>query len=206
MDSKEKTLIDDEINILIKKEMNNNEILLWSGKPVKRLVGKYDRKLFPYSLYVMFLALVWEVGVIITKAPIFMPILGIYFVCIAMYVFVGRFFYKSYLKKRTYYCITNKRVIIIKSLKENKIISKRIEDISIINKEIEKEEIGNIIFGNRISDGECCENTGMELLLCYFRSKIPDEPLIFYDLDRVSDVFKLINEVKYGNKYKDVLK
>lgn len=92
--------------------MGADEHILWKGKPaVRPLLSKGDVFMIPFSIIWCGFALFWEIGVLNSSAPSFFPILGIPFVCAGLYFVFGRFIYTAYLRKRTRYVITNKKII-----------------------------------------------------------------------------------------------
>lgn len=88
------------------------ETILWKGKPGKgHLFTAQDLFLIPFSIMWCGFAIFWEVGVITSGAPFFFCLWGIPFVCVGLYLVVGRFFWSAYIRKRTRYVITNKKII-----------------------------------------------------------------------------------------------
>ena len=67
--------------------------------------------MIPFSLVWCGFAFFWEFGVISSGAPIFMAIFGLPFIAVGLYITVGRFLWKAYIRKRTAYVITNKKII-----------------------------------------------------------------------------------------------
>ena len=89
-----------------------DEFILWKGKPSpKRPLSINELYLIPSSLLWFGVAAFWEVSAIILGAPYFFLIFGAVFVCIGLYLVFGRFLYATIMRKRTYYIITNKKII-----------------------------------------------------------------------------------------------
>jgi len=104
-------------------ELLGGEHLLWTGQPDPRVIfERVDIFLVPFSLLWGGFALVWEAGVLgsgvfgeghRSAAPWFFVLWGIPFVVIGLYFIAGRFFYKAWRKRRTYYALTTKRALIL---------------------------------------------------------------------------------------------
>ena len=102
----------DNINSWLKAYLNPDEYVLWSGKPGKgKLLNKRDIFLIPFSIVWFGFAVFWEASVFLTDAPFLFKLWGIPFILVGLYITVGRFFLNSYIRKRTTYVITNKKVI-----------------------------------------------------------------------------------------------
>jgi hypothetical protein len=113
--------IDPSSATAIQPELSSGENLLWSGQPNPSVIfHKEDAFLIPFSLLWGGFAIFWEaaasgmVGLARRDhAPGFFLLWGIPFVLIGQYLIWGRFLYAAWLKKSTYYGVTNRRVIII---------------------------------------------------------------------------------------------
>ena len=92
--------------------MAADEHILWKGKPsVRPLLTKSDAFMIPFSIFWCGFALFWEIGVLSSPTPSIFPIFGIPFVCVGLYLVFGRFIHTAYIRKRTRYVITNKKII-----------------------------------------------------------------------------------------------
>lgn len=188
--------VNDDINSLIREELIGGENILWSGQPEHKIFCKNDIKMIPFSILWGGFAMFWEISVLVMGAPIVMPIFGALFVLIGLYAMFGRFFYKAHVQKRTYYYVTNKRVIVAKVLGRTKIEAEYINSLTCINKDIKNDGSGDVIFGNIGFLISMYANTGMESLA---KGKAYGQiPLAFYDLARADEVSKIINEVRNG--------
>ena len=115
-------IIDPEASSKVQTELMSGETLLWAGKPNPSVVfHSDDLYLIPFSLLWGGFAIFWELGVLGYwgngprggTPPTFMALFGIPFVVIGQYFIWGRFLYDAWLKRRTYYAITNRRVLIV---------------------------------------------------------------------------------------------
>ncbi|MGB8356495.1 MAG: PH domain-containing protein [Chthoniobacteraceae bacterium] len=106
---------------ILSAQLDPGERLLWSGQPRGgiRLRGQ-DAVMIPFSLMWGGFAIFWECMALksVSKAHhpaagVF-PLFGIPFVLIGLYIIFGRFFFDAYSRARTFYGVTNERVIIIR--------------------------------------------------------------------------------------------
>ena len=108
------------------------EAILWKGKPGKGpLISKQDLITIPFSIMWCGFAIFWEVGVITSGAPFFFGLWGIPFVCVGLYLVVGRFFWAAYMRKRTWYVITNKKIIRMRGKRIDMLDAKTLPPVSI---------------------------------------------------------------------------
>lgn len=85
------------------------EIILWRGKPEKgHLLGPQDAFLIPFSIFWCGFAIFWFVSALQVGA---FALFGVPFVCVGLYITVGRFFHTAYLRKRTAYVITTGKIL-----------------------------------------------------------------------------------------------
>lgn len=93
--------------------MTDGEYILWKGRPEKgNLFTGQEVVMLPFSLLWLAFSVYWEMTAIRSADSWFMVLWGIPFVAIGIYLFVGRFFMTAYLRNRTFYVITNKKIII----------------------------------------------------------------------------------------------
>jgi hypothetical protein len=93
------------------------ERIVWSGRPkTGLLLTRRDWIMVPFSLVWGGFAIFWE-SAVITKAgvPPFFPVVGGLFVLAGLYLVVGRFFFDAWIRGRTYYALTNERVLILRA-------------------------------------------------------------------------------------------
>ena len=88
------------------------EAILWKGKPGPgHLLTQQDAFMIPFSILWCGFAFFWEFSAITSGAPFFFCLFGIPFVCVGLYITVGRFFWTAYIRKRTAYVITTTKII-----------------------------------------------------------------------------------------------
>ncbi len=95
----------------INKYLMPDEYVVWNGRPGKgHLLASSDIYMIPFSIMWCGFAIVWETGLITGGAPFFFKLWGIPFVCVGLFMVFGRFILKAYIRKKTIYVITNKRI------------------------------------------------------------------------------------------------
>ena len=88
------------------------ETILWHGKPGRgHLLTGQDIFMIPFSILWCGFAFFWEGTVLTVDAPIMFKLWGIPFVCVGLYMVFGRFLWTAFMRKRTSYVITNRRII-----------------------------------------------------------------------------------------------
>lgn len=186
------------MNNFIKSELLSDERIIWSGKPMEgRLFNKNDLFLIPFSIMFLGFAIFWESSVIFeVGAPVFFMLWGIPFILMGLYMVFGRFFYKSYLKRHTYYYVTNKRVIILKDTSNRKIEAEYIDSLPSISKDVKGDGSGTITFGNSSGFVGMYQNSGLEFFLKGKRHEILAPA--FYDIDDVNKVYQIVSEIRNG--------
>ena len=66
---------------------------------------------------------------------------------VGLYVIVGRFFYEAMLRSRTYYGLTNERVIIISGLSSRTVKSLQVQTLTGVSLSEEASGTGTVMFG-----------------------------------------------------------
>jgi len=97
-------------------ELESGERLLWSGRPdSRRWLYPQDAVLIPFSVMWGGFAIFWEAGVLSGGArnSVILPLWGVPFVLIGLYLIVGRFLARRWMRSRTLYAVTDQRVISI---------------------------------------------------------------------------------------------
>ncbi len=93
-----------------RSHLTAGEAILWQGKPGKgHLLTAQDAFMIPFSIFWCGFAIFLFVSA--SSAGGFFGLFGISFVCVGLYLVVGRFFHTAWLRKRTRYVITNKKII-----------------------------------------------------------------------------------------------
>lgn len=133
----------EDATMTIQSQLVGGESIAWMGRPNPGVVfHKQDLFLIPFSLLWGGFAIFWEGSVAglwnhgsRNGAWIFGMIWGIPFVVIGQYLIWGRFFYDYWLKGRTYYAVTNRRVIVLQKSWSQKIVAAYLDSLPALTKE-----------------------------------------------------------------------
>ena len=182
-----------ELRSVFLPEMMRDEELLWTGRPdPNALLTRADIFLIPFSILWGGFAIFWEIGVIASGAPWFFAIWGIPFVLVGLYLIAGRFLYKRWRKGRTYYALTDRRVLVLtEGLRGRTLRAAFIDTIPAINHSIGRDGRGSITFGNP-SYASAFGNTGWDFFGGFYGAEVPT----FYDVNGASQVVELVNSLK----------
>lgn len=102
---------------------------MWSGVPRHGFaLRKSDLTVIPFSIFGVGFAIFWEISSLHSN-DLFMRLWGIPFVIGALYTMTGRFFVDRWQRDRTFYGVTNERVIIV----TNNLFGKRVKSLDLRN-------------------------------------------------------------------------
>ena len=145
----------DSAATVISQQLSSGERLVWSGQPRSgiRFRGA-DALLIPFSIVWCGFAVFWEVmastAAVVANgragATAF-PLFGVPFVLIGLYFVFGRFIFEARLRARTFYGVTNERVIIVSENFGRRIKSLNLRTLSDISLNERADGSGTITFG-----------------------------------------------------------
>jgi hypothetical protein len=133
-----------EIERALRPELGAGERLLWSGQPRRGL-----RLRIPHPVQSdvgRFCPLLGAVRLPGRRA-LFFRLWGIPFVLVGLYLIVGRFFADAWQRARTYYGITNERVLIVSGLFQKQVKSLALRSLSEVTLSERGDRSGSITFG-----------------------------------------------------------
>lgn len=133
----------------IRRELSLGEQVRWWGRPRQGLVLRAtDAFVIPFSLLWCGFAVFWELSVMrAPNAPAFFVLWGIPFVAIGIYFVIGRFFVEAKQRSRTFYAVTNERILIVSGLFGRKVKSLKLRTLSDISLSERSSGEGSISFG-----------------------------------------------------------
>ena len=178
------------------EHLQAGEKILWAGQPNPRIhFNSADRFLIPLSIWVFGFAIFWIIMATNMGAPIIFPIFGSIFLALGFYHLIGRFWYKKWRKRRTYYTLTNQRLMSIYMGRTHLFKELSIVRLNHLSKDVRNDGSGTIYFDK--SDGglfshnpTIMQNTGLELL------GYSSSALHFFDIDNVNQVYQTIQDVR----------
>lgn len=183
-----------------------DEDVLWYGQPKPSvLFESSDIFLVPFSLLWGGFALFWEGSVIAallrgeTKSGnggdlLMFAIGGVVMVLAGLYLMVGRFFGKRWLRRRTHYVVTNMRAVSLVTIKTGRILSLDLGSLTAPAKSVRKDGVGTIRLAKRSPWGNNQDNTGLDII--GYLSSRQKPPPVFYDIADADRVYELINELR----------
>lgn len=133
----------------ISREVAGSERVLWAGQPRQGVFLRgTDAFLIPFSLLWGGFAFFWEASVLeAPNAPGFFALFGIPFVGVGVYLIFGRFFADAKQRERTFYVVTNERILIISGLFSRKVKSLNLRTLADLSLSEGSDGEGSISFG-----------------------------------------------------------
>ena len=96
-----------------RRYMTEDEYILWKGHPEKgNIFTGREAVMLPFSIVWLSFAVYWEITALRSGSNWFMVLWGLPFVAIGVYLLIGRFIMTAYLRTRTFYVITNRKLMI----------------------------------------------------------------------------------------------
>jgi hypothetical protein len=175
------------------------EKILWVGRPdPAKIFSKSDRFAIPFSLMWGGFALFWEATVILSGGGFFI-LWGIPFVAIGLHMMVGRFFYKTRLKRRTWFAVTNNRVVKLERRASGDTVDALfIDAIPAVNRDVSADGSGSVNFGTRSRWQAEFVSSGMPAF--FLNMNNAQAPLAFYDIPDAAHVAELVTDLRRSAK------
>jgi len=181
----------------IQAELMSGESVYWAGIPDPRVIFHSDDwTTIPFSLVWTGFFVFWEAEALgvwgktsRSGGNTFMVLWGIPFLVIGNYMVWGRFLADAWLKRRTYYAVTNRRVLVLQEGWKRKSSATFLEAIPKIERE--GSVTGTLWFGPKYpvvaAKGRKTRNMS--------RFSVGDVP-VFADIDDVDAVYRLIMDLR----------
>ena len=132
----------------ISRWLESGESLIWAGVPKRGLVLRTaDAFMIPFSVIWCGFAIFWE-ATALTGAPLFFSLWGIPFVLVGVYLVVGRFVVDAKLRAKTYYGLTDRRVLIVSGLLSHTTSSLPLRTLQEVSVHERADRSGSVIFGH----------------------------------------------------------
>jgi hypothetical protein len=168
------------------------ERVLWTGRPdPKRRLTKTDLFAVPFTLMWGGFAIFWETSVIASGAPLLFWLWGVPFVAVGLYLIAGRFVYRAWLRRRTLYAVTDRRVLKVVSRRSGDSVQALFLDaIPAVNRELRPDGSGTVLFGTASVQARA------SALLPAAVVKVEGIPLAFEDVPNAAYVAELVAELR----------
>jgi hypothetical protein len=137
-------MIDQNAAMKIQPELMSGETLQWAGMPNPRVIFHIeDWFQIPFGLVWTVFMIFWESSALgywgtssrHNSPPVFFALWGIPFLLIGQYLIWGRFVYDGWLKRRTYYAVTNRRILVLQEGWKRQTSTMYLESIPSIQKD-----------------------------------------------------------------------
>jgi hypothetical protein len=164
---------------------------------------KEDALLIPFSLMWGGFAIFWESSVLaigghgVKGAPPFFVLWGIPFVIIGQYLIWGRFLYAWWLKNRTYYAVTNQRVLVVQNSWKRQMASAYIDSLPTVLKEGNRSGTGTLRFAQAVPISGRSNGWG-----AWNSLSVGGVPT-FLDIDDVDYVYRLVSDLREKTRSKN---
>jgi hypothetical protein len=191
--------IDPQAATKLQSELITNERIYWAGKPNPSVIFHSDDwSAIPFTLVWTGLFVfcegqalgIWRDSAKPSAPNTFMVLWGIPFLLIGQYMVWGRFFVDAWLKRRTHYAVTNRRVLILQEGWKRKTQFAFLDSIPEISRE--GDEVGTLWLGAKLpilgSRGSAKRSMS--------RFDISDAVPTLADIDDVDSVYRLILDLR----------
>lgn len=190
-----------EIIALFRNDLQDDELALWAGQPNTAVhFNAADLLLIPLSIWIGLSIL--RSGIIILERAVsgnytieqvmMSAALSVPFISAGFYLLIGRFFYKMWQKKRTYYVLTNKRILVLTFTRGRRLSEQSIDDLPALHLTSGLLGTGTITFGRSPFASSWCTNTGMNCLSGFDKSEL----IAFHDIADVDLVYSMIDSLR----------
>jgi len=185
-----------EVDQLLRPELARDERLLWSGMPGQGLRWRAsDWFAVPFTLFWLYMVVFGASrhGIQVDQPPLYLRPEGIPFVLIGVYMLVGRFLVDWYQRTRTYYGLTDQRIIILGGLLNRQVKSLTLATLSDITFNVRSNGSGTITFGPGASTSSWFGRSS-------WRGANSQQAPAFDMIADVRKVYALIREAQQSNR------
>ena len=183
-------------------DLLEGEEILWTGRPERSaVVAGADAAAIPITVWLGSSAIYAGVSLLhrLSAANSLGQLVtslvgGIPFILMGLYLILGRFIYKAWRKTRTYYAVTNKRVLALTKIRGRHLLEEYIEEIPALHKSVRSDGIGSVYFARSPFMASWCGNAGMNCSTGFDRKDL----MAFHDIRGAEEVYGLVEALRNG--------
>jgi hypothetical protein len=143
------SILQQSVDYQLQGELAPGERLLWSGRPRGGIQFQAsDAYRIPFSLMFTGVSLVWEALAIYAGAGLVFALTGVPLILFGLYMNFGRFPVDARRRNRTYYALTDRRVIIVSGLINREVQSLSLRNLPNLVLDAKPDGSGTITFGD----------------------------------------------------------
>lgn len=137
----------------INSELRDTEGLLWAGKPRQGIVFRsFDAVLIPFGVMwtglTVFGVLRTVIAGLMSGRSLLFALWSVPFLFVGFHLMLGRFIMDAKRRQRTFYAVTNQRVIIISGLLSRQVKSLTLRTVGDLSLSEKRDKSGTIVFGS----------------------------------------------------------
>ncbi len=174
---------------VIQPQLSHGEHIIWAGQPRQGIfLQPQDIFMIPFSFAWGGFAIFWMVAAWKGGAPLPFVMFGLPFVCIGLFMMFGRFFADSRSRAKTFYGVTDQRVLFVRN--GGKVVtSLELKDIKDITFTQNNNGRGNILFG---ATPQAPQFAKTAIVLSRASNLVP----MFNQIERVKEVYDQIRRAQ----------
>jgi hypothetical protein len=173
-------------------ELTEGESLLWAGQPdSSAMFTRIDKVLVPFSLVWEGVAVAALIEAVNGQSAVAIVVSAL-FVTVGAYLVAGRFFYRQRLRRRTYYAVTDRRVLVLNELPTRSLQTAFVDQVPVINKWLGFHGTGTLQFGSAPMWESAYGSTGLEILGRPRPNTVP----VFADVQDPERVYQLVSGLR----------
>jgi hypothetical protein len=174
----------------VQPHLGPGERLVWAGRPRQGIFFQpADAFMVPFSMAWGGFAIFWTLMAYRSGAPWFFVLWGLPFVCVGLWLMVGRFFTDAGVRAKTYYAVTDKRVLFVKAGRTACVTGVDIRSVGDVTLAQHRNGRGSILFGAAIPNQQAAR------MAITFASR-NKSAMIFNQIERAKEVYDQIFRLK----------
>ena len=138
-----------EVECALRTELEPGEHLLWSARPARGLRLRFeDAQAIPFSLFCCWPLLRWTNALLSSDLPASVQfVMATPLVLLALFLLIGRFFFDAKLRAKTYYGLTQRRILVVSEAFVRKVKGLDLRDLGPSGLELSRRGFGTVRFG-----------------------------------------------------------